>query len=337
LPEEDRRQAEFYANLRNYLVTFTLNGAPGFIERLPRYRRKINALKRGRLARAITAVMVGPAHVQSVSFQDYERLFPLDVLALLTLATGMPVGSPWIEFRDEHGQLVRRVHISFGNASFKTGHPALSVIGQNAIGYLLTCAFNSAETGQPYLRAATNQVIDAAMKMTALESRFLSLCRALETLFQHHGLGADNLVAGLELVQQDGVSAALEKAERDIRVLLTNEHDPARRAAIERIASRARSAGSRENHFGLSILALLSRFGFRDAHMGVDGSTSRLHSDLGCYGRYSQNSPQRDGGNPRPDQRGQLRHLTVWARHGQHPRWAATALPRKWSAMRHDP
>jgi hypothetical protein len=123
LSDEDLQIAIQHVHSRNRLLRFSIGNQPGFIEQLPDYSRRIRRLRSGKVANVITAVMVGTAHVQSVSFADYDTLFPLDILSLLTLATGIPVGAPWIEFRDAEGKLARRIHICFGRAAYGRGHP----------------------------------------------------------------------------------------------------------------------------------------------------------------------------------------------------------------------
>jgi hypothetical protein len=247
------------------LVIFTVNGEYGFVDQLPEYEKQVERMKKGRIATAINAVMVGPAHIQSVSFADYESLFPVDVLAILTLATGTRVGAPWIEFRDKQCNLIRRIHIQFGSAPFQRGHPALSDLTPDALGELLTCMFSSPERGKGYLRAASNQTIDATLRSQALESRFLSLIRACETLCHYYELDRQNLMTGLTAAQQQTVKGILCTAAAQIRALAHGEADAARSGALDRIASRVQNAGNPDNAFGLAVVELVRRFGLPDA------------------------------------------------------------------------
>jgi hypothetical protein len=264
---DEREQAERLLLERRRLVIFEVNGQLGFIERLPDYERNVQRLQRGRTANAFTAVTVGPAHVPSVRFSDYQALFPLDVVALLTLATGVRAGAPWIEFRDSSGCLVRRVHIPFSAPAYEHGHAALSDLVPGALGEILTAAFNSAERGQSYLRVVTNLAIDTSLRRQTLESRFTNLVRAFETLCGHHGLVAQDLLANLEASQQATVRAALSNASSQVTKLARAETDPLRAGTLDRIASRVTNAAQRENAFGLAMVELLRRFGMPDANV----------------------------------------------------------------------
>jgi hypothetical protein len=262
---EAHMQTEGLIDRSDRLVVFRLNGQPGFIEPLPTYNRLAERLQKGRIANAITSIMVGPAHVPSVEFSDYEGLFPLDMVALLTLSTGTRVGAPWIEFRASDGQLVRRVHIHFGAPAYEHGHAALCEMTPGALGELLTCAFSSTERGKPYLRAAMNQAIDSSIRHQTIESRFVNLVRALETLCRYHGLSKQDLMVNLDGRQQPAVQQALSDAVSKITGLYRAETDPVRSRTLERIASRVANAAQRENDFGLAVAELLRHFGFPDA------------------------------------------------------------------------
>jgi hypothetical protein len=260
-----REQAQHQLREHQRLVIFEVNGQPGFIERIPDYEKTVHRLQRGRTANAITVIMVGPAHVPCVRFSDYQALFPLDVVALLTLATGVRVGAPWVEFRDASGRLVRRVHIPFGAPAYEHGHAALPNFIPEALGEMLTAVFKSPERGQSYLRVVTNLAIDTSLRRQTLESRFINLVRAFETLCQHHGLAAQNLMANLETSQQVTVQAVLRAASSQVTSLGRVASDPARARTLDRIASRVASAAQKENDFGLAIVELLRRFKMPDA------------------------------------------------------------------------
>lgn len=95
------------AHSKNRLIVFKFNEGPGFVERLPDYEVTKELLLEGKERRKTTGVMVGPTGNGPVeSFERMRDWFPFDVLSLLTLATGMEVGCPWVEIRDDEGRLV---------------------------------------------------------------------------------------------------------------------------------------------------------------------------------------------------------------------------------------
>jgi hypothetical protein len=265
LSEHDQLMASFHLHSRGGLYTFVLGGEPGFIERMPNYGARAKLVRRKR-SRRITAVMVGPAHVQNVEWSDFPSLFPLDILSMLTLATGTPVGAPWIEFRDEKGALVRRVHICFGAGRYEKFPVAIHnhLVG-NGPGYVTGKVLIAADRGQKYLRVAINHALGASNQNTTLESRFISLCRGFETLCRHHGFIKQDLSLRLETAQQTELKAILQEAAAKIRKMQNAETDPGRKAVLETIGSRAQNAGQTEKSFGLAVADLAQKFGFHDA------------------------------------------------------------------------
>jgi hypothetical protein len=265
LSEHDQLMASLHLYQRGGLYTFVLNGEPGFIERMPNYEARAKRVRRKR-SRMVTAVMVGPAHVQNVELSDFASLFPLDILSMLTLATGTTVGAPWIEFRDEKGALVRRVHICFGARWYDKSTAAIhnNLVG-NGPGYLTGKVLTAADRGQKYLRVAINHALQASNQNTTLESRFISLCRGFETLCRRHGFINQDLSLRLEPAQQTELKAILREVAAKIRKMQKAETDPGRKAVLETICSKAQNAGQREKSFGLAVADLAQKFGFHDA------------------------------------------------------------------------
>ena len=245
LSDHERLMVTLHLRYHAGLYTFLLNGEPGFIERMPNFEARAKRVRRKR-SRRITAVMVGPAHVQDVEWSDFASLFPLDILGMLSLAMGTPVGAPWIEFRDEKGALVRRVHICFGAGRFEKTHAAIPRhLASNGLGYLTGKILTAADRGQKYLRVAINHALGASNETTTLESRFISLCRGFETQCHPHGFINQNLSLRLEPAQQTELKAILREAATKIRKMKKAETDPGRKSVLETIESRARTPARR--------------------------------------------------------------------------------------------
>src|SRR5262249_54729772 len=138
LAPHDMRRAQFAANSRNCVISFMFRQRIGFIEPLPEYADRLDRLQRGQAPRLITALMVCDAGTDDVDPANVATWFPIDLLNLLSLATGVRVGAPWIEFRDEHAKLSRRIHVCFGSPTYRLGHPAVMEQLAPNTGYLLT-------------------------------------------------------------------------------------------------------------------------------------------------------------------------------------------------------
>ncbi len=264
--DEQRNQLKLENTFAERLIPFDIDRLRGYIEPLPEFDQIVGLMNSNKVRSAVTAVMVGPAHVSDVRYADYEGLFPLDVCAALTLATGAPVGSPWLEFRDADGRLIRRTHIPFGNPAYKQGYPALPDYAPQAIAVLLTRLFACEDRGQGFLRVVVTKLIDASRRSNTLETRFTDLVRAFETLCHHYGLREQNdLKALLDAAQKAIVKKTLDESADRFQRMARAEADVQRQAALTRIADRVRNAGGRDKNFGMSVGDLLSRFNLHDA------------------------------------------------------------------------
>ena len=213
----------------------------------------------------ITAVMIGPAHVQNVEWSDFASQFPLDILSVLTLATGTPVGHRGLSFATKKA-MVRRVHICFGAGRYEKSTAAIHnhLVG-NGPGYLTGKVLSAADLGQKYLRVAMNHARGASNQNTTLECQFLSLCRGFETLCGRSGSAEPNLSLRLELAQQTELKTILQEATDRIRKMKKAETDPGRRAVLQTIESRTQGTSQRAGSFGLAVADLAQKFGFHDA------------------------------------------------------------------------
>lgn len=269
LAEEDAFIAGHNSNLKNRLIAFEFMGRPAFIEALPDYDRRVKNLTAGRERFSVTAVMVGEVESRSIEQADLETWFPDDLLRLLSIVTGTPVGAPWIEFRDARGELVRRVHVKLNLSPFSKGHCPLEEGVHSGTGYLLTKYLSSPERRESYLGVVLKHLSLAARRGQSIEDKFIYLARAFENLCQRYGFKAQELMKGLDLHYQQAVKGILSTAADQIR-------DEARAAAsagrpdqsrlLDSIAERTeRTPGGKENSFGLAVAELLRHFALPDA------------------------------------------------------------------------
>jgi hypothetical protein len=187
LEGEDAFIATHNANLKNRLITFEFMGSPGFIEALPDYDQRAKNLTEGRERHSITAVMVGEVGARGIEQADLEGWFPDDLLRVLSIVTGTPVGAPWIEFRDVSGELVRRVHVKLNLSYFSQGHRPLEEGVHSGTGYLLTKYLSSPDRGESYLNVVLKHLFHVARHGQSIEDKYIYLARAFENLCQRYG------------------------------------------------------------------------------------------------------------------------------------------------------
>src|SRR6266404_207699 len=251
------------------VITFDSCGQLGYVQPLLNYEARVADLEEGRERHRVTALMIGNAESTSVSEGEWESWFPFDFFRLMSLATGVSVGAPWIEFRDAAGHLVSRVHRNFELASFNQGHRAIEEGINSGLGYLLTRYQDSADRGNPFLNVALKHVIGAASNDGSVEDTTVYLSRALEGVCDRYGFKTQYLLDQLDEQRQSEVIAALEAAMRQIRGAAKSAAragflDQARQ--MQKIADRVRSnSANKDTDFGLAVTQLLKHFDFPDA------------------------------------------------------------------------
>lgn len=269
LPKTDAFIATHNANLKNRLITFEFMGNPGFIEALPDYSAREENLLHGREPYATTALMIGEVGSNSIEQDNLKQWFPDDFLRLLSIATGISVGAPWVEFRNDRGELVRRIHVKLNQAPFSKGHRPLEEGIHSGTGYLLTKYQSSPDRSKAYLKVVLKHLFQAARYDQSIEDKFLYLTRALENLCQQYGFKGQDLMKSLDPHWKQVVTGILDQAADTIRF----EARAASRAGqldqgrtLDSIAERTvRTPGGRENSFGLAVTQLLQHFSLPDA------------------------------------------------------------------------
>jgi hypothetical protein len=159
-------------------------GNPGFIEALPDYSAREESLRQGCERYAITALMIGEVGSNSIEQDTLKQWFPDDFLRLLSTATGISVGAPWVEFRNGKGELVRRVHVKLNQAPFSMGHRPLEEGIHSGTGYLLSKYQSSPHRSKSYLKVVLKHLFHAARYDQSIEDKFIYLARALENLWR---------------------------------------------------------------------------------------------------------------------------------------------------------
>lgn len=171
------------AKSRNWIISFGFNGGVGFIERLPKYKKRKKKLISWDVDHLITAVMVGEVNHQPTTLEGLKEWFPFDFVSLLEIATGIEVGYPWIEFRDQEGKLVQRIHKSRGSSNPYKKRPATyRLIPDSDIGTLLTSFASSAKYKETKLRGAIRQFARCGYFNRNFEETLGFLCRGFDEI-----------------------------------------------------------------------------------------------------------------------------------------------------------
>jgi hypothetical protein len=233
------------------LIEYEFEGSRAFIERVPDYDLRVRELREGRAINRITSVMVGEvgAH-QHDSFEALEQWIPLHHLGVLGLVTGSEVGAPWIELRDDQGQLVRRFYTKTLAPIYVPGYAALEdPLGYQRVGLLLTAASHrkaAQKLNESYLRIAMKLMVRAKLTPTTLEDKLANISRAVDSLCEEFRLKeGPNVKSILDESQTDVIKRSLKNAANNIREMAISSAEAGREEqadVLKRIANNVLEA-----------------------------------------------------------------------------------------------
>jgi hypothetical protein len=259
-------------NLR--LILFNFADKKGFIEPLVDYKERKRKLEEGEAESLITSVMVGEIGSTAIGISDICSCFFWDFLLLLSFATGTEVEAPWIEFRDEQGNLVRRIHLRFSLPKIvEKRHVILKEwisprTPDTGIGVLLTQVQASKSFKKPHLRVFLHYILLGGRSTSLMEDRMAYLCRGLDGLCKHYKVDTQDFQKDLDPKHVSSVDIILKKASNEILQLSSLTDDSNQRNALNRIAGRTKQAPiGKDKAFGLAVVDLirLPQFNLHDA------------------------------------------------------------------------
>lgn len=286
LSERQAMIAEDIANQSN-LIVFQFNKSLGFIEPLADYDERKGRLLEGRERNTITAVMVGAVGTSSIDFAELEQWFPSDFLLLLGLASGVEVGAPWIEFRDDQGLLVRRIHATFWRSLFSRGHEAIREeihLGERSgTGDLLTVAPSSPDYRTAHFRIVLQHIVRGGLHGYTIQDKLDHLFRALDALCEQYALKktrkpndtlGDHHRVALRKVFRDATKSLSEMSKH-----AENQGNEAEAKVLRQIAGQLPRAQNIETGFGKAVIALLEKFGLPDGEIVASHYETEPRSD----------------------------------------------------------
>lgn len=263
-------EASSYANSRNDVIVFTFNGSPAFIEPFADYDERMRKPKGGSLNALVTAIMVGEVGHNSIEARSLKSWFPYDLLRVLGFATGTEVGAPWIEFRDELGRLVRRIHEQHGGTIFAEGHRTIREGVHHGTGRLMTWFLSSEYACKSYLPVAMKHATQGGHYFPlTIEEKLIYLVRGLECLCMHFGLTDQYPDKRLKPENRELVRQVLHNVAKEIRSIARvakTPEDEQENCALSKIADRVKTTPwGKTQDFGLAVVDLLKKFRLPDA------------------------------------------------------------------------
>jgi hypothetical protein len=287
LDEGERVFARWTANSKNNLICFRFRGKPGFIEALPGYDVRRRELESGKVAAAITAVMVGEVAVQATRWPEVASWLPGDFGNLLSLATGTRVEFPWVEFRDAGASLVSRIHFHFHPVPFDQGDRPISEIPHQGTGHLLTRAALSRDFRNEHLRVAIRNLVASSGHRISIDSGLRQVFVALGALCiknRANKRSPEDPIRVLSAARSAAVEQLLTSTLsilHDLAARAQADGADAEEACLLRIAARFQSATDIDDEvsFGSAVAKLLEQFSQHDAD--IMAAYFRTHRMLG--------------------------------------------------------
>ena len=280
LPEDKKLIARINAKGKNRLIVFNFLNRLGFIEPLSDYSTREQMLLEGKAQRVITSLMVGETGPNQTDFDSLKQWFPFQFLNLLGIASGTEVGVNWIEFRDDKGKLVQRLHANFNNPWFSKGHKAIDEVIHRGTGKLLSNYQFSLHRGNSYLTAILKHLLRARSNSQSIEDQMTHIFRAFDCICELYGLSTQDLTHKLDASQKEIIKDTLAFSFDVIRTLAKIAPQLDQKSTIQQIAERVQNSNNRDRDFGLALVDLLRRFDQPDADI--------------VHGYYRKN-PRKDG------------------------------------------
>jgi hypothetical protein len=263
-------QEQWAATENERVIAFSFAGAPAFIERLPDYPRRKKGLINGRARASVTAVMVGNVGEAHVDFESINEWPPYRFLDFLGMATGTPVGTPWIELRDENGRLVRRRHVSWGVPAFGKGHAAIREEDHHGIGRLLEAASRFRGKEAEAVGVAVRGLVKGGLFSMTIEDKLDHLFRALDGLCEVYKTKETDAVAALGVERHATIQGILRQAGAEISDLAKTARAAGNDdlvSVLNRIVNTVSNAANVQIGFGKAVLKLLERFSLPDGEI----------------------------------------------------------------------
>jgi hypothetical protein len=267
---------------QNAWIPFDFNGTPAFIDPLADYDDRKKKLLSGQARSLFTAVIVGEVGENSPNWDGIEAWLPFYYFeTMLGLVTGSPVATPWIEFRDETGGLIKRLHMLSPDSAFTKGHAAIRAFHRGGASRLLSACQSSPFYENRSLKVVINLLVDAGDEKRTVEERLSLVFRAFEALGKILGIDAPSTKELLTEGNYDKLKGILSEAEMRIKEVAKNIEIPSTESGeeisrkvgekrrLERIANRMNNVSDVKLKFGELVSALSRKMGFVDVDVVI--------------------------------------------------------------------
>jgi len=266
----EKKTEETLRALQNLMIYFEFNNHPAFIEPLPNYMENKQQLENGSIRNAITAVMIGEmGRKSSVSYSRLLEWIPLDLLPILSFASGATVYSPWIEIRDSSGRIKKRIHLSISKQTYSKGHQGISQNIQRGTDLLLRTSQNSEYFKTSFLNVFLKHTVQGSLYNKSIEDKLVHFVRALECLCnEFDSFAVFSPESELQDQDQQKLKTVIKEAKKrvkDMKQTAIENNDQQASDYLERVLMRLGQSVKYNSGFGKAIKSLLETFKLQDS------------------------------------------------------------------------
>lgn len=259
--DKERLLSECHARNETLLVRWSMFGSSAFIDRVQDFTHQKERLVTHSSVFEITSVAVG--HIPEASIGVPARdWFPFRMLTAVSLANGSLVGAPWIEYRNDNGQLLAREHTGMIVWPFRSASAMLEELSCKHTGLLIETVLASTAFSESHLTGILHLLCRLAEKEGTTDDKWTRIARLTELLAHILRLQCCDLTSGFPEELREQVSNILKQTRTDLRAL--SENYPTHKEKLQTIADRASGAASKESMFTAALRQLIERFEFSD-------------------------------------------------------------------------
>lgn len=238
----------------------TIADRPAIIQPLPGNvtQRNIQRLKKGTQRTLTTAVMVGELDGTIPPLESIKMQFDDGILPILSLASGVEITAPWIEFRASDGSLVRRAHFRWTCHAYVPGHACITNSNPEDLDVLVRAAQSSPHFGDTWWYTVIRHIVNAGWdRFMTLEQMCYRCCVAIEAIAKDRGIGAQNLMHNLSTAEQPYVKSIIDTAQKAVTARKKRARGTNDEQVLDSIASRLGNVANKDGDFATILTTLL--------------------------------------------------------------------------------
>jgi hypothetical protein len=264
--EQKENESDIDFLRKNCSIPFTISQFQWFIIGSLNYSLFEKEIVEGRRKYCLTSFAVGEIPDSFFDYHDFKQISRFSgVLAnLLSFIVGNNVGSPWIEFLSQEGEVLKRVHVSNNKIPYQSGRNIFSSVIRTSASTFLKNAFDFKDILGNDINVYIRRLVELNQSGT-LDRKMTLIASTFESVLKEYSIGRVRLLDQIGPLEKQKVNEILKDSSNKIRGLISkNPSNHNQKKFLERIADRVLNSSNIEDSFGISVSQLVDYFGFED-------------------------------------------------------------------------